>query len=518
NGRSLPIRILAGVWRGLDRLRRVLHLLLLLMIFSVFLALLAQEQIVVPQSAALVIAPHGALVDQLSGDPLDLALARARGLPPPETLLKVLIDAVRAARDDRRIKALVLDLDGMTDAGLCKLQGLAEEIELFKESGKPVYALGDSFDRNQYYLAARADHVYLHPQGAVLIEGYSRFLPYYKSALEKLYVDYHAWTAGEYKSFVEPATRDDMSPEDREASLVFLQALWQEYQRDVTAARRLGADALQRYADELPTLLAEADGDTARLAASYGLVDEVLPADEMRARVRDTVGESQLPGEAFAAIGAERDVRASGDAEPAPTVEGEVAVVVAAGAVVECQQPPGVAGGETLSRLSRWRADDGDVKALVLRVDSPGGSAFGSEVIRRELELFRDSGRPVVVSMGSVAASGGYWISMGADQIWASPSTLTGSIGVGFTLPTFQNTLAAVGVNIDGVGTTKLDGAFDITRELGENADQIAALLVRRLYDDFVAMVAEHRGRTVEEIDQVARGRVWVGSHALERG
>src|SRR5690606_29513154 len=426
-------------------------------------------------------------------------------------------DALRAGQQDPRIRAVVLRLDGLTDAGLSKLQELAREIERFKESGKPVYALGDGFSRNQYYLAAHADHVYLHPMGFVMIDGYSRFLPYYKSALDKLYIDYEVWTAGEYKSFVEPVTRDDMSPEDREASLAYLQALWDSYQRDVTAARRLGADALQRYADALPQLLAEAGGDTARLAETYGLVGELLPHDEMNARVRDAVGEG-LAGEDYAGIEAARYARAVRGEAAEPSVPATVAVVVASGTILDGAQPPGTIGGETTSQLIRAATDDRDVKALVLRVDSPGGSAFASEVIRRELELFRESGRPAVVSMGSVAASGGYWISMGADQIWASPSTLTGSIGVGFTLPTFQNTLAAVGVNIDGVGTTKLDGAFDITRELGENADQIAALLVRRLYDDFVAMVAEHRGRTVEEIDQVARGRVWVGSHALERG
>lgn len=518
NGRSFPVRFLAGLWRGLDRLRRFLHLLLLLFVLALLAALLAQEQIAVPRSAALVLAPQGALVDQLSGDPLEVAIARAQGLPPQETLLKDLLDALRAAREDARIRAVVLDLDGLTDSGLSKLQELAREIERFKESGKPVYALADGYTRNQYYLAAHADHVYLHPMGFVLIDGYSRFLPYYKSALDKLYIDYHVWTVGEYKSFVEPVTRDDMSPEDREASLVYLQALWDSYQRDVTAVRRLGADALQRYADELPALLAEAGGDTARLAASYGLVDEVLPHDEMRARVRDAVGEGRAPGESYAAIDAARYVRAVRADVPGRTVDTKIAVVVAAGTILDGPQPPGTIGGETTSRLIRAAKDDRDVKALVLRVDSPGGSAFASEVIRRELEIFRDSGRPVVVSMGSVAASGGYWISMGADEIWASPTTLTGSIGVGATLPTFQRTLGVLGVHIDGVGTTALDGQFGIARDLGDNAREVLGQTVRHLYDDFVGKVARFRGRSVEEIDEVARGRVWTGGHAFERG
>ena len=517
NGRSLPVRILVGIARTLDRLRKVLHLLLLLFFFALLSALLAQEQIIVPRSAALVIAPQGALVDQLSGDPLSLALARAQGLPPQETLLKDLLDALRAGQQDPRIRAVVLRLDGLTDAGLSKLQELAREIERFKESGKPVYALGDGFSRNQYYLAAHADHVYLHPMGFVMIDGYSRFLPYYKSALDKLYIDYEVWTAGEYKSFVEPVTRDDMSPEDREASLAYLQALWDSYQRDVTAARRLGADALQRYADALPQLLAEAGGDTARLAETYGLVDELLPHDEMNARVRDAVGEG-LAGEDYAGIEAGRYARAVRGEAGEPSVPATVAVVVASGTILDGAQPPGTIGGETTSQLIRAATDDRDVKALVLRVDSPGGSAFASEVIRRELELFRESGRPAVVSMGSVAASGGYWISMAADEIWASPTTLTGSIGVGATVPTFNRTLAAVGVNIDGVGTTELDGQFDIARGLGDNAREVLELTVRRTYEDFIGKVAESRGRPVEEIDLVARGRVWTGGHAFERG
>ncbi len=516
NGRSLPIRILAGVWRVLDRVRKVLHLVLLLFVFALLSALLTQEQIVVPRSAALVIAPEGALVDQLSGDPLDVALARAQGLPLQETLLKDLIDALRAARGDARIRAVVLELDGLTDAGLSKLQELAAELERFKESGKPVYAVGDSFTRNQYYLAAHADRVFMHPMGMVLIDGYSRFLPYYKSLLDKLYVDYNVWTAGEYKSFAEPGTRDDMSPEDREASLAYLQALWGAYRQDVTAARRLAADALQRYADEFPQLLAQAGGDTARLAESYGLVDEVLPHDEMHARIRDVVGEG-LGDEPYSGIDAGRYARAV-RAESREPAGDKIAVVVAAGMILDGEQPPGTIGGATTSRLIRNASEDRDVKALVQRIDSPGGSAFASEVIRREVERFRDTGRPVVVSMGSVAASGGYWISMGADEIWASPTTLTGSIGVGATLPTFQRTLEAIGVRIDGVGTTELDGQFDIARGLGPAAQSVLEQTVRYTYDEFVGMVAEVRGRPVEEIDRVARGRVWAGEHALEHG
>jgi len=241
-----PLRLVAGIWRGLDRLRRVLHLVLLLGIFLLLIIAAVGERVLIPATAALVVAPRGVLVDQLSGDALERAIAKAQGAPLQETLMRDLVEALRAARDDERIKALVLNLDGLTGAGLSKLQELAREIGSFKESGKPVIAIGDGYTRDQYYLAAQADEVFMHPMGLVLVDGYSRFLPYYKSLLDKLYVDYNVLTVGEYKSFVEPITRDDMSPQDEEASRVFLEGLWNAYQSDVTTARGLASPALQQ--------------------------------------------------------------------------------------------------------------------------------------------------------------------------------------------------------------------------------------------------------------------------------
>ena len=260
--------LLAGLWRGLDGVRKGLHLIFLLVFVIILLASVAPDQPRIPREAALIIAPQGVLVDQLSGDPFDRAIAKARGIPQAETLLKDLIEAIQAAGDDDRIEAIVLRLDGLTGSGLSKLQELSGEIVRFKESGKPVIAVGDTFDRNQYYIAAHADEIYLSPMGSVPIDGYSRYMPYYKSAIDSLYVDFHVWTVGEYKSFVEPITRDDMSPEDRESTEVFLGALWDAYQADVTAARGLPSDALQSYAENAVELLTEAAGDTARVSGS----------------------------------------------------------------------------------------------------------------------------------------------------------------------------------------------------------------------------------------------------------
>jgi protease-4 len=391
----------------------------------------------------------------------------------------------------------------------------------FKEGGKPVIAIGNGYTRDQYYLAARADDVFMHPMGLVLVDGYSRFLPYYKSLLDKIYVDYNVWTVGEFKSFVEPITRDDMSPQDEEASQAFLDALWGAYQADVTAARGLAAPALQQYADDVVTLLAEAGGDTARLAVDYGLVDELLTRDAMRERIREAIGEeprSTLAGDAFSEVSLDDYVTALRTESPPEAQPSKVAVIVASGTILDGVQPPGTIGGDSTAELIRRARADDAVKALVLRVDSGGGSAFASDIILRELERFQETERPVVVSMGSVAASGGYWIAMSADEIWASPTTLTGSIGVGATIPTIPRTLDWFGVHVDGIGTTKLAGALDITRPLGDEVKGLIELSIRRTYADFVRKVAEHRERSVEEIDAAAHGRVWVGTDALDRG
>jgi protease-4 len=515
---NIVVRILKGILRWGDRFRRILHLMIMLFVLLLIATLVSPPRPVVPPSAALVLNPQGALVDELSGDPLTRALALAQGLNFGETLLADLIEAVRQAAGDRRIKALVLDLDGLAGSGLSKLQELAAEIERFKETGKPVFAVGAGFDRNQYFLAAVADEILMHPMGLVLIDGYSSYIPYYKTALEKLYVDYNAWTVGEYKSFVEPATRDEMSAQDREARSAYLGAMWNFYQRDVEQARGLDPDSLQRYADDFVRLLREAGGDTARLAVDFRLVDETLPYDEIRARIRNVVGPSDDNSNGYAGIG-HSDYLAALRAISLPRVASrKIGLIVASGTILDGLQPPGSVGSESFARRIRQARDDEAIRALVLRIDSPGGSAFASELILRELEVFRAAGKPIVVSMGSVAASGGYWIAMNADEIWASPSTLTGSIGVGATFPSFQRTLAELGINVDGLGTTRLAGQMDPLRGVGQEMADYIQLSIEKTYDDFVTKVAEHRERDPADIEAAAQGRVWIGSEAQLRG
>jgi protease-4 len=515
---NIVVRILKSIARWADRVRRLLHLLFLLFVLMLVLALLLPPRPVVPRSAALVLDPEGMIVDELSGDPLQRALALAQGFSFRESLLADLIDAVRSARDDDRIKALVLRPDGLAGSGLSKLRELAAEIARFRESGKPVYAVGSAFERDQYYLAAQADEIYMHPMGLVLIDGYSTYIPYYKSALEKLYVDYNTWTIGEYKSLYEPVTRDEMSAADREARAEYLDAMWALFQRDVEAARGLETDSLQRYADNFVPLLTQLGGDTGQLAVDYGLVDATLPFDEVDARIREVVDGADAERSGYTAIG-HRDYLSAVRARrlPAPGSR-RIAVLVAAGTILDGAQPSGTVGADTILPRIREAGEDDGVRALVLRIDSPGGSAFASEQIRRELELFRATGKPLVVSMGSVAASGGYWIALNADEIWASPATLTGSIGVGAAMPSFARTLERVGVNVDGLGTTELSGQLDPLQGIGEDISAYVQLSIEQTYEDFVMHIVEYRAQDPADVYAAAEGRVWIGGEALRLG
>ena len=508
-----------SLWRGLDRLRRGFHLLVMLGFFGIALILFStDEDLEIPSSGTLLIAPQGVLVDQLSGDPIGRALSEARGMPTQETLLRDLIDAVRLAKTDGRIQALVLQPEGLTGAGLSKLQELAREISLFRETGKKVIAIGDQFTRDQYYLAAQADEIFMHPMGVVYLDGYSRYLPYFKSALDKLLVDFNVWVVGDYKSFLEPITRDGMSSADQEATNVFLNALWDDYKADIADARGLDSSELQIYSDDALELLEAAGGDAALMALRYGLVDELLTRGQIRDRLEGLVEDNTRKEGEFAHVGHEQYLLAVRNKRPHSDSQDSIAIVVASGNILDGTQAPGDIGGDSTSQLIRRATEDERVKALVLRVDSGGGSAFASDIILQELKAFQATERPLVVSMSSVAASGGYWISMSSDEIWANRTTITGSIGIGGTFPTFQRSLDRLGIHVDGVGTTKLAGQLNVGREIGPDMDGFFEQTVRHGYELFIRRVAEARNRSVDDIDRVAQGRVWVGTDAQEVG
>lgn len=512
--------VLSSIGRGLDFLRKTLHLILLLLLFGFLVGLLAKSTPKILAKGALVVAPRGEIVEQLSGDPIERALSEAQGENINETLLWDLLDGIRSAKTDDRVAALFLDLDWLSGGGQPTLEEVARAIDDFRASGKKVVAAGLGFTQGAYFLASHADEIYIDPQGFLLIEGYGRYRQYYKALLEKIGVDMNTFRVGAYKSAVETYTRQDMSPEDREESLAYLNALWSNYQKHVTAARNLPEDAISQYTMQLADRVAAAKGDAAKVALEAKLVTGIKTRIEVEKRLVELAGSDSARDDQFAAIDftdysrlvqAEKlTKKAAGDAR--------VGVLVASGDILDGEQPRGTVGGETLSKLIRDARADDEIKALVLRIDSPGGSVFASEQIRRELQAFRATGRPVVVSMGDLAASGGYYIAAQSDEILASNSTITGSIGIFAQIPTINRTLDKVGVTVDGVATTPLAGQLRIDRPLGSDVSKLIQSTIEKGYADFVALVADGRKKTTAEIDAVAQGRVWSGGDALAKG
>jgi len=514
-------RAFGFIWRFLSGLvKSVQVLLFLLVIVIVFSALsnLSGGGIKVPESTALLIAPSGFLVEQPEGEPLDQALLEMQD-GASQTVVREVVKSLEIAATDDRIKAVVLLTDYLEGGGLSKQQAIGAALAEFRASGKPVIAMADSYDQNQYYLAAQADEIYMHDFGLVLIEGFGYFKAYFADAIEKLKVDVNVFRVGEFKSFVEPYLRNDMSEEDKEASRRWLESLWEIYQQDVIAAREMDPDAFDRYINNLADVLREANGDAAKAALDVGLIDGLMTHQQFRNYMIDMVGVSSEKPDTFEHIDY-RNYLIATDTPDADADEPEqnIAVIIASGNIVDGEAAPGSVGSATLSNLIRQAANDESVAAVVLQVDSPGGSMFASEVIFDQLEVLKGMGKPLVASMGSVAASGGYYIAMAADEIWADESTITGSIGVGAMFPTFQRTLAAVGVGVDGFGTTELAGQFSPVMELGDKGRELMDISIGSAYDVFIGKVADARSMDIGRVDDIAQGRVWIGGDALEIG
>jgi len=506
------------VWRILDGIRRVLHLVLLLVLFGFVLAALHTSIPVVPHSAALLIAPEGELVEQLSNDTVRRAFGQASGGPAPETLLRDVIDSISAAKSDERIKLIVLDLGYLSTSGLSKLQEIGGALRDFRASGKRVVAAADSLDQTQYYLAAQAGEVYLDPMGQVYLDGFSYYRMFLKDALDKLAVDVNVFRAGTFKSYTDEFSRSDMAPSEREESAAWLQALWSAYTQDVTRARSLPAGALNDFVADEAAAMTAVNGDAAKLALQRGLVTGLKSRRQMAEELKGLVGEdsdthsfnSIAMNQYLSAVRAKHVLKSRSDSK--------LGIVVASGEILDGHQPPGSIGGESTADLLRQARYDNAIKAVVLRVDSPGGSMFASEQILREVQSLRKAGKPVVVSMSTYAASGGYYISAAANQIFASPTTLTGSIGVFSVIPTFQRTLEKLGVKVDGIGTTPLAGNMRQDRQLSAATRQILQSSVDHAYSEFLHRVGEGRKKPVEDVDKIAQGRVWAGVDAQRIG
>ena len=510
---------LARLWFGklwwlLDSSRRlVLNLLFLLLIAALVYAVAKRGPPAVEEKTALVLDLKGRIVEQRSGALSDIAFAQARKEQAQSTQLRDVLAVLDAAAKDPKIARVVLMLDDLRDAGLPTLREVAAALDRFKTSGKPVVAWGSSYDQRQYYLAAHASEVLLDPFGMVFLDGFGRYRSYYRDALDRLGVTVNLVRVGTYKSFGEPFIANGPSDAAKEADSVVYNALWATYVEDVEKARNAPARSITRYIDELPKRLAAVGGDAAKLALDSKLVDGLKTRGELRQLLIER-GAKDAEGKSFRQVSFDDYLerlkpKTSGDA---------VGVVVAEGNIVDGKVPAGTVGGLSTAELIRKAREDESIKAVVLRVNSPGGSAFGAELVRRELELTRASGKPVVVSMGNVAASGGYWISMASDEVIADPATITGSIGVFALLPTAHKALGKIGVHTAGVTTTWLRGAGDPRLPPNPRLLDLVQTVINHIYVDFTTKAAVARNTTPEKINQVAQGRVWTGAQAKERG
>jgi protease-4 len=510
-------RGLKGLWRLLDATRRsLLNLLVLALLVALAWALLKPGAPALKPKTALVLDLAGPVVEQRTGSARDSALQQLQGEENHQTRLRDVLAVLEAAAKDENISHALLMLDGFGGAGLPTLREIGAAIDRFKAAGKPVYAWGSDFEQRHYYLAARASEIWLHPMGSVLVEGYGRYRNYYKDLFDRVGVTAHVIRAGKYKNAGETYSASGPSPETMESDAALYGSLWSVWTQDVEKARQQPAGSIAAAIESLPASLAAAGGDPARWALERKWVDALKTRDEMRQLMisKGAPDEGKDKDKTF------QQVNIAGYLNRIkPQTRGDaVGVIVAQGSISDGRAGPGNIGGLSTAELVRKARNDDQIKVLVLRVNSPGGSAFGSELVRRELELTRQAGKPVVVSMGDVAASGGYWISMAADQVIADPATITGSIGVVGILPTAEGVVDKLNVRVAGAGTTWLVGAYDPRRAMDPRFEQLIQTVISHFYGQFTTMVAKARQSTPEKIDTIAQGRVWTGQQALERG
>jgi len=519
--KSTLARITFGFFSLLNTSRKIILNLVFFTVLFIFIIAInsGEEAIVIKPGSALVLNLSGDIVEQKHDiDPIDAFVSEALEQPDtaPEVLLADILNVIEHAEQNDNISMLVLDLKNMQGSGITKLSDIAHAITKFKTSGKKVIAVGEQYSQNQYYLASFADEIWLNPKGWMLLDGYGRYQLYFKSALDKLSISQHVFRVGTYKSAVEPYIRDDMSVAAKEANQLWLNDLWQQYKNDVAQQRGFESSNFDEDVDVLLTKLKAANGNIAEYALQNHWVDALKTREQISNELINMVGSDGE--ESFKKIVFNDYLNVIKNPFAPNMINGDkVAVIVAKGTILDGNQKPGTIGGtSTAALLSKARMND-DVKAVVLRVDSPGGSAYASEVIRQEVELLKVAGKPVVASMGTYAASGGYWISAPADKIYASPTTITGSIGIFGFFMTFENSLSKLGIHTDGVGTTDIAG-FGLTRELTPGMANIVQLNIERGYRDFIELVANNRDMTTAQVDAIAQGRVWSGKKALELG
>lgn len=495
------------------------NLLLLLALVAIFFVFIPREVSKIPFDTVLRLDISGDIVEEkqlLSVFEKIFGESFTLDTPEPETALQDILDIINEGAKDDRIAVLLLNLKDMGHAGINQLQNIGQALKNFKETGKTVIAAEDYYTQSQYFLASYANRIIINPMGAVDIHGFGVYRLYFQDALDKLEINYNIFKVGTYKSALEPFTRNSMSPADQQQNELWLSALWQVYTDEIAKQRNISLDTLYYYTNNIPEALNTAHGNTAQLALETGLVDQISTRQEVTAYLTSLTPKSSESPQILSSTDYLDSITPSYSKEISQ--EDKVGLIIAEGNILPGKQPPGMIGGDSLAKLIKTARQSKEVKALVLRINSGGGSAFASEIIRQELLELKKSGKAIVVSMGTVAASGGYWIAADADEIWASPATITGSIGIFGAIPTFEKTLASLGIYRDGIGTTPLAAGLDLTQPLPEQLKSVIQQSIVYNYDQFLQIVANGRHLEKSRVAELAQGRVYDGQTAKTLG
>lgn len=514
--RSWLRRLLSGIGATITWLRNTFfNVLFLLLIILIFIGISGSTPAPLPAEFILKIKPTGVLVDQRTYvDPASMLLSD-EDLSKRETVLGDLIQAIKFATIDERVKGIHLDTSSLAAGGISKLSEIGQALNAFKASGKKIIATAPNYSQDQYFLASFADKIYLHNMGGVEITGYARYIPYFKTALDKLGINVYTFRSGKFKDALEPFLRDDMSEESRLHNQQWVSSLWNNYIVQIETARNLPQGKLTTLIENFDKVLHESSGSMANLALNYGLIDGIKTARELKSSINQDITNEDKK-QRYKIISHDRFL--SEKNLFAPMHADKIGLIIASGNIVDGDQPEGTIGSTSFVKQLRAVSKDKSIKALVIRIDSGGGSAFASEIIREEMIYLRKKDMPIFISMGSMAASGGYWIASAGTEIWAQPTTLTGSIGVFSAIPTFEKTLSKLGVKTDGVATTELAAGINLARDLPEQTQLVLQQSVDNIYRRFVNLVATARNKTFDEINEIAQGRVWTGESAYSLG
>lgn len=496
-----------------------LNLLLIVILIAIGIALIPREVSQISPDTVLRLDISGDIVEEkklLNSLETLLKESFTSDVQKRETVLQDILDIINEGARDERIVALLLNLKDMANAGMNQLQQIGQALERFKETGKTVVAAEDYYTQSQYFLASYANTISVNPMGGVDIHGFGVYRLYFKDALDKLEINYNIFKVGAYKSALEPFTRNSMSPADQQQNELWLSALWQVYTDEIAKKRNISLDDLFYYTNNIAKALNSTNGNPAQLALETGLVDQIATRQEASSYLSSLTPKSSGSPSILSSTDYFESITPS--FTEGTSQEAKVGLIIAEGTILPGKQPPGMIGGDSLAKLIKKARESDEVKALVLRINSPGGSAFASEVIRQELLELKKSNKPIVVSMGTVAASGGYWIAADADEIWASPATITGSIGIFGAIPTFEKTLASLGVYRDGIGTTPLAAGLDIAQPLPEQLKSAIQQTIVYNYDQFLQIVANGRNIEKSRVAELAEGRVYDGQTAKSLG